>query len=131
MARSSPCPPMGDINNDGYVTIEDARLVTDYNTGLVALTPEEKQRACVTCVTLERWEIGEPTVIDALKIAQYAAGLIDTFPVCPFIPPPPANLIDSFPVFVPPPRKWGWGILALAALGFMMIRGKLKRRKKK
>ena len=73
--RASPCPPIGDIDDDGLVTDNDAQLVADYVVGSITLTEEQLRRADVN-------GDGMVTGGDAMYISQYVEGLIDTFPVC-------------------------------------------------
>ena len=77
--RKSPCISYGDINNDGYVTENDSKLVANYvsypGNPLYVLSSEQKLRADVTAD--KKVNIG-----DALAIANYAAGYSTTFKVC-------------------------------------------------
>ena len=65
----------GDIDGDGYVTDDDAQLVSDYTVGNVTLTDAQLIRADVN-------NDGDVTITDAMMIARYAAGLEDSFTVC-------------------------------------------------
>lgn len=75
--RPSPCPPMGDVDGDGYVTEKDAYMVSGCSLlvdGGIVLTDEQVRRACVR---------GKPlSIVDAMLIQKYVKGGIDTFPVC-------------------------------------------------
>lgn len=87
-SKSPPCGSYGDIaplNGDGkisvtdtsgdYQNIDDAERVPASVTKIIRLTGKEKKLADVD---------GDKDVdaVDALKINQYAKGLISTFPVC-------------------------------------------------
>ena len=75
--RLSPCPPMGDVDGDGYVSIEDADLISQHFAGLITLTPGQIERAEVR---------GKPlSAADAGVIGMYVAGHRDTFPVCKIV----------------------------------------------
>lgn len=94
-ARPPPCGNYGDVNDDGYVTEDDAILVINYyyygwDSIETPLTEVEfRKRADVV-------ESGEVDLGDALLIKNYAEGLIDTFPICeaPARPPPCGNYGD-------------------------------------
>lgn len=64
----SPCPPLGDVDDDGFVTTNDARLVLEAHAGLRTLTPDQLLRADVN-------RDGRVDSIDALLIEQVAARL--------------------------------------------------------
>ena len=67
-------PIYGDVTGDGCVTALDASVVLQACVGLVALTPEQEERANVS---------GENgvTAYDASLIMQYVVGLLAKFPV--------------------------------------------------
>ena len=73
--KPSPCGNLGDVDNDGFVTQEDALLVANHTVGNIQLTPEQLIRADVN-------GDGIVSSVDALFIAQYAAGTRSTFPAC-------------------------------------------------
>ena len=72
LSRPSPCGDMGDVDGDGFVTENDAKLIM---TSRRTLTPDQLRRADVN-------GDGMVDVLDSLVIAQYAVGDRDTFPVC-------------------------------------------------
>lgn len=63
----------GDVNGDGNVTSEDARLVQSALVGLAELEPAQRVAADVDAS-------GTVGLEDALAIAQVAAGLVEPFP---------------------------------------------------
>ena len=63
---------IGDVNNDGYITVVDALMVAQYAAGLPATV--DTTAADVNCDAAIN-------VIDALFIAKYVSGLVDNF--CP------------------------------------------------
>lgn len=73
-AEYSGFPP-GDINGDGKVDALDAVLLLRHLVELTDLEPEALQRAKVTEGD------GDPALIDAILILQYAAGLVTELPV--------------------------------------------------
>ncbi len=73
--KTSPCGSYGDINGDGYVTNDDATLISQYVALLTTLTDAQKTKADVN-------GDGTVTISDSLLIAQYAAGIRTTFAVC-------------------------------------------------
>ena len=95
MAKLPPCGNYGDVDGDGYVThIEgepcDSTLVARYVyfgwDGIkdeTSLTTEEE--------FIKRADVngdGKVSMVDAMLIAQYVEGIIDTFPVCEAPPAP-------------------------------------------
>ena len=93
--RQPPCGNYGDVDGDGYVThIEgepcDSTLVARYVyfgwDGIkdeTSLTTEEE--------FIKRADVngdGKVSMVDAMLIAQYVEGIIDTFPVCEAPPEP-------------------------------------------
>jgi len=81
--RSSPCPPYGDLDDDGYVTYNDLLLVVDYvGYGWNAVkneTPlsEEEFRHRADVNSDDKIDMG-----DAVLIGNYSYYNLDTFPVC-------------------------------------------------
>ena len=75
MKRPPPCGNYGDIDDDGYVTHEDAVMISQYTVGSITLTPEQLKRADVS-------GDGGVTMEDAHRVELYARGTTDTFPVC-------------------------------------------------
>ena len=73
--RPPPCGNYGDVDDDGYVTPDDATMVAQYTVGTIELTPEQLKRADVG-------GDGKVTMSDSARIQQYALGMVDTFPVC-------------------------------------------------
>lgn len=69
---------LGDPDMDGVVTLEDAQLVTDASVGKVILTEEQIRRGDVTFMGVDAR--GRLDIVNALRIAQYVNGVIDTFP---------------------------------------------------
>ena len=72
--EGQPAPPdgMGDIDGDGRVTTEDARMAAIYRMGKITLTAEQQRRADVN-------RDGKINVVDATFIAQFAEGSIKSF----------------------------------------------------
>ncbi len=66
---------MGDVDGDGVVSQHDADLIAGFVVHTISLTQEQLGRAKVFNGTTV-------TIFDAMLIAQYAAGIKDTFPVC-------------------------------------------------
>ncbi|MCL2487958.1 MAG: glycoside hydrolase N-terminal domain-containing protein [Oscillospiraceae bacterium] len=64
----------GDVNGDGYVRIDDARMLLQHLVGKIMLTPEQLDRAAVQ-------ESGKITVSDARLILQKLVGKINKFPI--------------------------------------------------
>lgn len=81
--RISPCPPMGDVDGDGWVTEEDALLIAQFLAGTIYLTPEQIYRAKVWSGMRPEIPREQPVIQDALVIIKYVKGKIDTFLVCP------------------------------------------------
>ena len=80
--RPSPQPPLGDVNDDGWITVADVVGITGVAEGTytkasfpaVGLTWEEfRRRADVN-------RDGKVTARDAQLVTQYLYGTIDTFP---------------------------------------------------
>jgi hypothetical protein len=86
--RRPPCDNYGDVNFDGYVTEKDARQVEEFVVGRRVFTEEQKRRADVD-------GDGKVTTADAMLIARYAMGVINTFPVCAITPTTSAPLIQQ------------------------------------
>ena len=63
----------GDVNEDGEITVYDARLVLQYIVGLIDLGTTQKQAADVN-------NNGNITALDAVLILQRVVGLIAEFP---------------------------------------------------
>jgi len=104
--RPSPCPPLGDIFNQGYISVTDGALLA----GQIAAGGSVQQMALERIrQTLGR----EPTATDLAKLdvngdgkigsddakilGEYTAGLIDTFPACglPGKPPTKGELLGD------------------------------------
>ena len=75
-ARVPPCDYYGDVNTDGIVSVEDAKLIANYLSGLTTLEDFQKERADV----IESY--GNITITDASHIVQYAACNRQTLNVC-------------------------------------------------
>jgi hypothetical protein len=73
------CGNYGDVDNNSLITLNDSKLVEQYDVGLTTLTPTQLINADVNAD-------GEVNVLDSLLIGRYAKGLILTFPVCSKIP---------------------------------------------
>jgi hypothetical protein len=69
------CPPFGDVNSDGAITIKDANTISQYNAQIIELTDDQKLRADVN-------NNGEVDINDALFIGQFVYGTRETLPVC-------------------------------------------------
>lgn len=69
----SPCPPIGDMDNNGYLNSNDS-LEIQKIVGSI-LTPEKIHIADVNLS-------GTITSLDALYVSYYVAGIISTFPAC-------------------------------------------------
>ena len=83
-SKTPPCDSYGDINENNFVNLRDAKLISDYLAGTADLTLEQKKRADVNKnATVD----GE----DASLITQYAKGVINTFLVCDTTPPTISN----------------------------------------
>ncbi len=74
-AKPCPCGEMGDVDGDGWVTMNDANMIAQWVVGNIELSDEQLRRADVNAD-------GEVTIVDAMFIAQYIEGLRDTFPCC-------------------------------------------------
>ncbi|MBN2444130.1 MAG: dockerin type I repeat-containing protein [Spirochaetales bacterium] len=88
----------GDVNNDLYIDIIDALLVSRYYVGLNPYNFNQ-DAADVDCN-------GTITMVDALLIAQYYVGLIPDFPGCSETPsptPPPTNIPTVAPTQITTP----------------------------
>lgn len=75
-----PCPPIGDVNNDGYVNDSDADAVLKIVAKLDPYknpTKDQLKRANVDTRN------NAVTSVDALMIKRYIAGLDNTFRACP------------------------------------------------
>lgn len=74
--RRSPCPPVGDIDGNGYITQNDlALLLYDVVARYPNITDEELLRA----------DVNGDGVVNALDISTlelFLGGEIDTFPAC-------------------------------------------------
>jgi hypothetical protein len=73
-SKASPCPPYGDLNNDGYITNADITAVENCMLGL-SCTTEQLRRADVN-------NDGSVDMGDVIKIERYIEGLDTTFDVC-------------------------------------------------
>jgi len=73
--RRPPCGKYGDIDADGFVTEEDAKLALRIAVGQSGFSEEQKKRADVS-------GNGIVTAEDALYILRYAVGQHVRFPVC-------------------------------------------------
>jgi hypothetical protein len=72
--RASPCPPLGDIDDDGYITEVDYQLVESALRGVRPISE-----------VAERGDVDGDGIItenDVSLIKQYVDGAIDTFPIC-------------------------------------------------
>lgn len=74
--KLSPCPPLGDVNNDGFVTDVDAQLILRHDAGLITLNAGQLARADVN-------QDGVVNPIDATLILQYVEGLSPNPFTCP------------------------------------------------
>lgn len=71
----SPCPPMGDLDSDGWVTNWDVDLLRAHLSGTIVLSAEQLRRADVT-------GSGTVNIVDVLRILRVAAGQEISF-ACP------------------------------------------------
>lgn len=62
---SSPCAPLGDVDGDGRITVNDSNLIANAVAHLTVLTPDQLSRADVN-------RDGVVNEIDAELILQYA-----------------------------------------------------------
>lgn len=106
--RLPPCGSYGDVDQDGYVSMKDANLISNYTVGNIQLTESQKKNAEVTADGIV--DIG-----DALLIAQYANGLRSTFTVCDtseiIVVPPPIEVQPVEKVSISLER--GWNLVSL------------------
>ena len=67
-SKRSPCPPLGDVDGDGFISLNDANLILSAVAGITVLSPEQLRRADVNrdC---------QVTAIDATAILRLLAGL--------------------------------------------------------
>lgn len=79
----APLPPIpcnlasaGDVDLDGYVTNDDAQMVSDHVLGKIVLTGSQFKRGDVTL------PLGTLNLSDATAISGYSNGSITTFPAC-------------------------------------------------
>jgi len=59
---------VGDVNNDGKVSIVDAMMIAQYTANIIELTSDQLSRADAS-------KDGRVTIVDAMYIAQYVVGL--------------------------------------------------------
>lgn len=79
-AKPSPCPPKGDIDNDGYISVLDVQHILNIAVGQSGYTEEQKARADLD-------GSGSVMASDSLMAQRFLNGQIDTFPICnPCIP---------------------------------------------
>lgn len=79
-AKLSPCPPKGDIDNDGYISVLDVQHILNIAVGTSGYTEEQKSKADLN-------RDGKVTSEDSLLASRFLSGQIDTFPICtPCIP---------------------------------------------
>ena len=83
---NSPCPPLGDVDGDGWISRNDANLALNHHAGLLTLTPEQFARADVN-------RDGVVDSIDAALILQVA----DSIP----------GAADGFRCELPPQPRFG------------------------
>ena len=78
--KTPPCGSYGDINQDNYLTSEDATLISEYIVGNITFSNEQKLRADVN-------NDGKIDVFDSMFISQYVTGTRDSLPCCGKTPP--------------------------------------------
>lgn len=76
--KTPPCGSAGDVNGDGYVTMEDAVIAGKASRGEVYLDDAAMSRADVD-------GDGEVTAYDAGLISGYVRGTVSSFPVCSLV----------------------------------------------
>jgi len=94
--KVSPCGSIGDVNSDGYITEEDATMISNYIVGNISNIDISKADVDNN---------GSITSTDTLYIKHYLEGNINTFPACSTTPDPitfnsSGSLIDAFKNFV-------------------------------
>ena len=81
--RTPPCGNYGDVNNDGYVTNEDAQLVYNYvQSGWSAVSGSTNISEAEFKLRADTDGDGVVSYSDSMTIGQYVAGTYSTFPVC-------------------------------------------------
>ena len=75
--RRPPCGDYGDVDGDGWVSMNDAKYTTrhTYNPAGYPMTPDQKRRADVN-------GDGKVTLMDVVLMIYYIRGKHDTFAVC-------------------------------------------------
>jgi subtilisin family serine protease len=77
--RKPACGNYGDVNEDGFVTKDDAILISNHIVGNIILTEEQIKMADVNFDS-------NIDIKDSLLIVQYADLVKDTFPICSVAP---------------------------------------------
>ncbi len=99
--KRSPCPPYGDINNDGWITLDDINRVADHIVKKRLLTTDEQKRADVS-------GNGSVSAMDLQTLHHFWNDTITKFPVCdqttPITPKPPSPTPYVPPTLTPPPE---------------------------
>ena len=73
--KKPPCGNYGDVDGDGFVTENDAKLIAEYLVGRVQLEPWQLERADVNADD-------KVSMADVQHIGQYVSGVRKTFEVC-------------------------------------------------
>lgn len=101
-AKLSPCPPIGDVDQDGYVTNSDARAVLNI---VAKLDPYKNPTADQLTRANVDTRNNNVTSVDSLMIKRYLGGFETTFRACVQPSPTPRPTPTPTPSPTPPQAK--------------------------